>query len=330
MESYLLIPLFGGLLIVLSAWIRLVVSAFQRGVGWGSGSLILPPTALWFAVRYPQATVKSLVVLIAGGLVSAVPAWYLLVVPAGQGSPGTSAERSRLGSLVSTALRSDTVHAWIESRAFYLQIGGVLVAGLAWIWLIARAFLQRRAWGWSSLLLPPAGLVFAARHRRRGAAPILLFVLAIVLAAVPAIYILCVQLDLGPRDKLVDGKRHVTLTGWDRGDYSILSLIKDASVLQMANPDVTDAVVAKLKDMRQLRELDLDRTQVTDAGLEALKRLPVLAKLRLGSTKITDKGFRESLSAKDSLMELNLQHTQVSADTVKAWHDAVPGRRAMR
>jgi Leucine-rich repeat (LRR) protein len=204
------------------------------------------------------------------------------------------------------------------------------VAGLAWIWLITRAFRHRRAWGWSSLLLPPAGLLFAARHGRRAAAPLLLFILAILVAAVPAIYILCVQLDLGPRDKLVDGERHITLTGWDRNDYSILSLIKNVSVLQMANADVTDEVVAKLKDMKQLRELDLDRTQVTDAGLEALRQLPVLAKLRLGSTKISDKGFRESLSAKDSLMELNLQHTQVSAESVKAWRDAVPGRRAMR
>ena len=48
-----------------------------------------------------------------------------------------------------------------------------------------------------------------------------------LIAAVPAIYILCVRLDLGPREKLVDGQRHLTLTGWDRKDYSILKLIPD-------------------------------------------------------------------------------------------------------
>jgi Leucine Rich repeat len=330
MEPYLLIPIFGGLLIALVAWIWLVACVFQQSIGWGLVSLILPPAALWFAVCHAQVAVKPLVLLVAGGLMWAVPAWYLLVVPVGLVSPEKPGEESRLGSLMSTALRSDTVHGWVESRANYLQIGGVIVAGLAWIWLIARAFGQRQAWGWISLILPPVGLVFAVRHRRRGAAPLLLFSLAILVAAVPAIYILCVRLDLGPREKIVDGERHVTLTGWDRKDYLLLSLIKDATVLQMANPDVTDEVVDKLKDMKQLRELDLNHTQVTDAGLKSLQNLPVLARLRLAWTKITDKGFHEVLSIKDSLKELDLQHTQVSPETIKAWRDAVPGRRALR
>jgi hypothetical protein len=330
MEAYLLIPLFGGLLITLGAWIWLLGCAFQQGVGWGLGSLFLPPVGLWFAARHAQETVKPLVLLVMSGLVSAVPAWYLLAVPAQLGLREKPSAESRLRSVMSTALRSDTVHAWMENRAFYLQIGGVIVAGLAWIWLIARAFRQRPAWGWSSLVLPPAGLAFAMRYRRRAVAPLVLFILAMLIAAVPAIYILCVRLDLGPRDKIVDGQRHITLTGWDRNDYSILSLIKDASVLQMANPDVTDQVVEKLRDMKELRELDLNRTQVTDAGLKALRELPVLEKLRLAWTKITDEGFHNELSTKRSLTELDLQHTAVSRESIKAWHDSAPGRKAMR
>ena len=78
---------------------------------------------------------------------------------------------------------------------------------------------------------------------------------------------LCVRVDLGPRDKNVDGERHVTLTGWDRGDYSVLRLMPDVSVLQMANADVTDDVLEGLRGMKNLHELDLNGTQVTDAGL---------------------------------------------------------------
>ena len=74
--------------------------------------------------------------------------------------------------------------------------------------------------------------------------------------------------------------------------------------------------------MKNLEELDLNGTQVTDAGLGIIRDLPVLATLRLARTKITDKGFRDVLSTKDSLMQLDLQHTQVSRETVKAWRSA--------
>ncbi len=146
----------------------------------------------------------------------------------------------------------------------------------------------------------------------------------------PAVYILCVQVDLGPRDKNVDGKRHVTLTGWDRDDYSVLRLMPDVSVLQMANGDVTDHTLEVLDSMKNLQELDLNGTQVTDAGLGIIRDLPDLVTLRLAKTKITDEGFRDVLATKGSLMQLDLQHTQVSRDTVKAWRAVKPDRKALQ
>ena len=104
----------------------------------------------------------------------------------------------------------------------------------------------------------------------------------------------------------------------------------DVSVLQMANADVTDQVLEVLRPMRRLQELDLNGTQVTDAGLGILGDLPALATLRLARTKITDKGFRDALLTKDSLMQLDLRHTQVSRDTVKVWRGAKPDRKAMQ
>jgi hypothetical protein len=218
----------------------------------------------------------------------------------------------------------------MEGRAFYMQLGGLLVAALAWTWLLVRAFRQHRRWGLTSLVLPPVGLIFAAWHPRKGTAPLILCLLSILVAATPALYTLYVPLDLGPLEKIVDGQRHLTLTGWDRKDYSILKLKPDVVVLQMANPDVTDESLESLQEMKVLQELDLNGTQVTDAGLKILKDLPALSTLRLARTRITDQGFHNTLFAKDSLMQLDLSGTKVSRETVQAWRNAKLGRRAMQ
>ena len=51
---------------------------------------------------------------------------------------------------------------------------------------------------WAHLVLPPTGLVFAARHPRKGAVPFVLAVLGILVAAAPPLYTLAVPLDLAP------------------------------------------------------------------------------------------------------------------------------------
>ena len=119
--------------------------------------------------------------------------------------------------------------------------------------------------------------------------------LCLLIAAIPAIYTLYVPLNLGAREKLVNGEKHLTLTGSDPKDAPDLKSKKDVTVLQMANPDVTDQSLEPLKEMKLLRELDLNGSQITDAGLEILKALPALASLRLARTKITDQGFRAAL-----------------------------------
>ena len=60
--------------------------------------------------------------------------------------------------------------------------------------------------GVESLVLPPVGLIFAGRHPRRGAVPLILFLLSRLVAVMPALYTLYVPLDLGPLDKIVDGQ----------------------------------------------------------------------------------------------------------------------------
>jgi hypothetical protein len=99
-------------------------------------------------------------------------------------------------------------------------------------------------------------------------------------------------------------------------------------VLQMANPDVTDATLDLLKNMKQLRELDISNSAVTDAGLAALVDLP-LKQLRLARTKVTDEGFKDHLATMDSLMMLDLSGTDVTGETIDAWKKTRAGRKAL-
>jgi hypothetical protein len=331
MESYAIEILFSGLAIAALAWIWLLIRAFRHSIWWGLGSLLLPPLAFAFSLRQPQKTIGPLVLFILGGLAVASPLSYSLVSPVDLGLRAKLQDGPKLWSLASRALQSDAAHEWMASRAFYMQLSGLAVALFAWFWLLVRAFRLNRKWGLGSLVLPPVGLVFVGRHPRKGIAPLLLCVLSLVVAAAPAVYTLCVRLDLGPRDKLVDGQRHLTLTGWDRKDYSVLRLEpQKIALLQMANPDVTDETLESLKEMKALQELDLNNTQVTDEGLKILNGLPSLTRLRLAHTKISDQGFHDLLSAKESLMQLDLSGTPVSRETAKAWRDAKSGRRVLQ
>ncbi len=195
----------------------------------------------------------------------------------------------------------------MDNYAHHIYLAGLAVIAVGTFGLVVRAF----------------------RHWRRGLGPLALIVIGLAITAFPPTYQLLVPIDLGPRERIVDGERHLTLTGWDRKDYTFLRSKRDVAVLQMANPDVTDQTLEMIKGMDKLKELDLNDTQVTDAGLRMLKDLPALNTLRLKNTRITDKGFQEALAGKESLHRLDLTGTQVSRETAQAWQKAKNGRRVM-
>ena len=138
------------------------------------------------------------------------------------------------------------------------------------------------------------------------------------------------RIDLGPRERVEAGKRWLTFTGWDKGDYSFLPQKQDAAVLHMRNKDVTDAVVKLLAGFDSLEELDLGDTAITDASLPVLAALPALTVLKLDNTAITDAGFREHLLRKESLQKLDLEKMVkdggVQAKTLREWKNAGKGR----
>jgi Leucine Rich repeats (2 copies) len=196
----------------------------------------------------------------------------------------------------------------VENYAHLIYLTGLAIIVLGGIGFVVRAF----------------------RHWRKGLLPLGMIAIGLAITAFPSAYTLLAPIDLGPRDKMVDGERHLTLTGWNRKDYGVLGSLHDTVVLQMANPDVTDRTLNYLKGMTALKELDLNNTQVTDAGLIVLKGLPALQSLRLKNTKITDRGFRDILAGKETLNQLDLTGTEVDRETAQAWRSAKPGRRVLR
>jgi hypothetical protein len=215
-----------------------------------------------------------------------------------------------------------------EALGVQLILAGVFLIAVGQIWLIIRGFRISFAWGvanWAAV----GDLVFPFYHWRLARLPLALIVSGFLLGALPLAITQLTPVDLGPLNRDVNGERHLTLTGWDRSDYSLLSHFPDTVLLQMANPDVTDATLIHLQSLSKLRELDLTNTQVTDAGLPSLTRLPALTTLRLRNCHITDTGFREHLLPIPTLTQLDLRGTKVSPETVAEWRQAKPNRKAM-
>lgn len=160
--------------------------------------------------------------------------------------------------------------------------------------------------------------------------PPMVFLLGIGVVALPAIYTRFAFVDLGPRVVLVNGEKHITLTGWDRQDYSVLRQHPETIVLQMGNADVTDQTVDYLSSMANLRELDLNDTAVTDAGVEKLTRLTGLEVLRLRATSISDRSIDKHLPRLPKLNRLDVRETFVTKDAVERWKSSGEARRAFQ
>ena len=95
-----------------------------------------------------------------------------------------------------------------DTYANYIYLAGLAVITVGCLGLIIRAF----------------------RHWRKGLLPLGLIGLGLVIMGFPPAYELLVPIDLGSVEKLVDGERHLTLTGWDRKDYALLGSKRDVVV----------------------------------------------------------------------------------------------------
>jgi Leucine Rich repeat len=217
----------------------------------------------------------------------------------------------------------------MEMYYAYVIAAGAIIIAAGVLGLIITAFRTHALWGFATLFVIGAPFFILLRwSRARRPVAIMLFGGIVAVAPYVVNYVQQHFIDLGERDKIVEGERHLTLTGWDKKDYSVLLTRPDTVVLQMANGDVADATLEFLKPMTKLRELDLNDTHVTDAGLSKIKDKPLVI-LRLRNTAITDAGFREQIFALESLTELDLRGTAVAPATFREWKAAKPGRRGL-
>lgn len=184
-----------------------------------------------------------------------------------------------------------------------IMVGGLAIAGVGLLWLPARI--------------------------KRPKVPLLLLLIGLLLAATPSALSRLFPISLDERDKMVGNERHITLTGWDQKDYGILRDRKDAVVLQMGNPDVTDSTLEFIKDFQKLKQLDLNDTKVTDKGLAIVGQLPNLDTLYLERTGVTDAGIKEHLVAHPTLRVLFVRGTKVGKDVADEFKAGKKGRRIM-
>jgi hypothetical protein len=98
--------------------------------------------------------------------------------------------------------------------------------------------------------------------------------------------------------------------GIDIRPIAMNSVWKEAN-LRLQSTNVTDAVLAPIKDVTSLIDLNLATTKVTDAGLASLKSLRHLQRLHLELTAVTDAGL-DHVKALTNLTYLNLFGTKVT------------------
>lgn len=220
--------------------------------------------------------------------------------------------------------------ASIEPYFPTIFLAGLVTVALGLLGFVLVGFRRRVWWGLGMIAMPPAILVFLWKYPRQSLAPLILVLVGGVMTLGPPLAEMLIPIDLGPRERMVDGELHVTLTGWDRDDYRVVRSKPGLVVLQMANPDVDDRTLELLRGMDRLRELDLNDAKVTDAGLTILATLPALESLKLRGTLITDEGFKKHLAGLPKLRQIDLRGTQVSAETVNGWKAEQTGRRALR
>ncbi len=214
-----------------------------------------------------------------------------------------------------------------DSALEFILYAGILLTVIGLIWLLVTAFHRSVKRGIAVALIPILAPWHVVNAWPRTIGPALLLVAGLGATAFPLAYTRWKPIDLGKRVRMVDGEKHLTLTGWDRPDYAVLAEHPDCVVLQMANPDVDDATLQAVAKLESLRELDLDGTAITDAGLALLRELPRLERLRISRTTVTDAGFRDSLATIPSLRQLWCPETGILKSSLTDWKAAGEGRR---
>ena len=115
------------------------------------------------------------------------------------------------------------------------------------------------------------------------------------------------------------GRRAVT-----DGDLKELAGLKELRWLDLTKTQVTDAGLKELIGLKQLTMLMLTDTRVSDAGLKELTAMKQLQELDLDGTLLTDAGLKE-LAVLTKLRFIDLTNTKATDEAAAAIKKAVPG-----
>jgi hypothetical protein len=102
--------------------------------------------------------------------------------------------------------------------------------------------------------------------------------------------------------------------------------------LVLGGPRTTDDSLKKLsflKELRQLRVLNLTGARITDDGLAALQRLAGLERLILNSTPVTDAGLKH-LTGLRNLNNLQVIGTRVTEEGAASLKESLPETHIVR
>ncbi len=162
-------------------------------------------------------------------------------------------------------------------------------------------------------------------ERRRLLGPAALLAAGLVIGSVPfaaqRLYFSIV--GLAERERVVDGRQALVLTGWDRSDYSILAKKPGVEILEMGNADVTDDTLDLLAGLPKLRELTLNDSRITDDGLIKLRALKQLESLRIARTAVTPEGVAAFLADAPPLFhEIDVTGNNIPTSILRKWKNA--------
>lgn len=125
--------------------------------------------------------------------------------------------------------------------------------------------------------------------------------------------IVTVQVDPAHLKELASlpGVVAVSFVGVKEADLANLKDMENLKALDLAYTKISDGALAYISPLTNLRVLNLANTQISDAGLKYLSTLTNLKALDLESTDITDSGI-EYLKDLKELRSLNLFHTKAT------------------
>ena len=112
-------------------------------------------------------------------------------------------------------------------------------------------------------------------------------------------------------------------------DGFVIGADMDEPQLDLARREATDAGLANLTAVKNLKDLVLSKTEVGDAGLANLKGMKLLAVLNLSGTRVTDAGLTH-LRGLPALRLVGLKDTRVTDAGIASLQEGAAMVRVVR